>query len=79
MGRAGRGRGEMNARVTRATAALQGWIAQRPGEAVLVAAAAVLAFAVARVTRAFISPRPRPARPILFSWAELSRPGHLPT
>lgn len=59
MGSADRGRREMNARVTRVTAALQGWIAQRPGEAVLVAAAAVLAFAVA----AWPSGHPRPADP----------------
>ena len=59
MGSADRGRREMNARVTRVTAALQGWIAQRPGEAVLVAAAAVLSFAVA----AWPSGHPRPADP----------------
>lgn len=50
----------MNARVIRVTAALQGWIAQRPGEAVLVAAAAVLAFAVAAWPSGLRPADPRP-------------------
>ncbi|MET0352062.1 MAG: hypothetical protein ABW067_19850 [Rhizobacter sp.] len=59
MGGVRRGRLEMNARVNRITEALGGWAAQRPVEAAIVAAAAVLAFAVA----AWPSGRAAPAPP----------------